>query len=112
MGHEDYEIAYVGCSLGYGMGVFPELRIAHLIPKGRLSDNYLLRLAEANQVSGGLLAYKWMGETPPDPFSARAILSIFKNVVLAGHLFHRRHHLAQYRGWILARRGIANHVRM
>jgi Glycosyl transferase family 2 len=39
VGHEDYEIAYVGCSLGFGMGVFPELRMTHLIPKERVSDN-------------------------------------------------------------------------
>ena len=25
VGHGDYEIAYVGCSLGFGMGVFPDL---------------------------------------------------------------------------------------
>ena len=52
VGHEDYEIAYTGCFLGFGMGIFPELRMTHLIPKERVSEEYLLRLAEANQISG------------------------------------------------------------
>ena len=51
VGHEDYEIAFIGCSLGFGMGVFPELRMKHLIPKERLSDEYFLRLAEGNEIS-------------------------------------------------------------
>ena len=112
VGHEDYEIAYVGCSLGFGMGVFPKLRMTHLIPKERVSDKYLLRLTVGNQVSEGLLAYKWLGETPPDSFSSKGILSMVKNVLLTGHLFHRRHHLAQVRGRIAARRAIASHQRV
>ena len=107
VGHEDYEIAYVGCSLGFGMGVFPELRMTHLIPKNRVSDKYLLQLTEGNEISGGLLAYKWLGETPPDPFSLRSMFSMVKNVVLTGG-FHRRHHLAVLRGRIAARRALAN----
>lgn len=108
LGHEDYEISFVACSLGLGMGVFPELRMTHLIPKERVSDEYQLRLAEGNEVSGGLLAYKWRGEIPPDPFSSRSILSMVKNVILTGG-FHRRHHLAIVRGRIAARRELAGY---
>ena len=108
VGHEDYEIAFVGCSLGLGMGVFPELRMTHLIPKERVSDEYILRLAEGNEISGALLAYKWQGKAPPNPFSAKAILSIVKNVVLTGG-FKRRHHLAIIRGRIAVRRVLAEH---
>ena len=103
VGHGDYEIAYVGCSLGLGMGVFPELKMTHLIPKERVSEKYLLQLAEANQISGGLLDYKWLGEPPPDPLSVRGILGMVKNVVLTGG-FHRKHHLALMRGRIKAKR--------
>jgi hypothetical protein len=109
VGHEDCEIAYVGCSVGFGMGVFPELMMTHLIPKERVSDKYILRLVEGNQVSGGLLAYKWLGETP-QPFSTMSILLMFIRVILTGNLFHRRLHLAQVRGRIAARREIAKHV--
>jgi glycosyltransferase involved in cell wall biosynthesis len=109
--HEDYEVSYLGCSLGFGMGVFPELRMTHLIPKERVSDGYLLRLVAANAISGGLLEYKWLGKPLPNPFSARGLLSMVKNVVLAGNLFQRREHLAQVRGRIRARRELAKCVR-
>jgi len=108
VGHEDTEIAFVGCSLGFGMGVFPELRITHLIPKERVSDEYLLRLAEGNQISGGLLEYKWLGTKPPNPFGVKGILSMFKNVVLTGG-FHRRHYIAQVRGRTRALRALAKY---
>ena len=110
VGHEDYEIAYVGCSLGFGMGVFPELRMTHLIPKERVSDEYFLRLHEGNQISGALLAYKWLGEIPPSLFSSKSILSLVKNVILTGG-FHRRNHLAIVRGRIAARRAVAKYLK-
>jgi hypothetical protein len=108
LGHEDYEIAYTGCFLGFGMGVFPDLKITHLIPKERISEEYLLRLAEANKISGGILDYKWLGESPPDPLSVRGILGMIKNVVLTGG-FHRKHHLALMRGRIKAKRRLAKY---
>lgn len=108
VGHGDYEIAYVGCSLGFGMGVFPELRMTHLIPKERVSDEYFLRLAEGNQISGALLNYKWLGTRPLNPFSARGILSMFKSVVITGG-FDRRHYLAEVRGRIMAQRALAKY---
>ena len=100
----------LGCSLGFGMGVFPELRMTHLIPKERVSDEYFLRLHEGNQISGALLAYKWLGEIPPNPFSSKSILSLVKNVVLTGG-FHRRNHLAIVRGRIAARRAVAKYLK-
>ena len=106
LGHDDYEISFTGCSIGLGMGVFPELKMTHLIPKERLSDEYHLRLAEGNETSGGVLTYKWSGTLPPHPFSLRGILSMLKNVVLARG-FRRRHHLAIVRGRIAARRALA-----
>jgi glycosyltransferase involved in cell wall biosynthesis len=106
VGHEDYEISFVGCHLGFGMGVFPELKMTHLIPKERLSDEYFIRHAEGNQVSGGLLAYKWLGEVPPNPFSLKGVLSLVKHVFLAGG-FDRKLYLAEMKGRIAARRAVA-----
>jgi glycosyltransferase involved in cell wall biosynthesis len=106
VGHEDYEISFIGCRLGYGMGVFPELRMIHLIAKERLSAEYFIRHAEGNQVSGGLFAYKWFGEVPPNPFSLKRIPSLVKHVVLAGG-FDRRLYLAETKGRITARRAVA-----
>lgn len=108
VGHDDYEIAYVGCSIGLGMGVFPQLKLIHLIPKERVTERYLLRLAEGNQLSKGLLEYKWLNKAPLNPFSSWGILSFVKNVVMTSG-FHRRYHLAFIRGRIAARRALAKY---
>jgi len=47
----DTDIAYTGCSIGLGMGVFPELKITHLIPEERCTLPYLLRNLEAHAYS-------------------------------------------------------------
>jgi glycosyltransferase involved in cell wall biosynthesis len=108
LGHGDMEIACVGCSLGLGMGVFPELRMTHLIPKERVSDDYFLRLHEGNEISSGLLGYKWLGEMPPNPLSIRNILSVVKNMIF-NQGFDRRRHLAVARGRIAARQAIGKY---
>ena len=52
---EDNDLAYTACDLGLGMGLFGRLRLTHLIPKERLTEEYMLRLAEAMSYSGYLL---------------------------------------------------------
>src|SRR5436190_3884857 len=47
----DTDLAYTGCSIGLGMGVFPELVITHLIPSRRSTLEYLLRNLEAHEYS-------------------------------------------------------------
>lgn len=42
----DDEFSWVACEMGLGRGVFTELRLEHLIPRGRVQKDYLLRLAE------------------------------------------------------------------
>jgi hypothetical protein len=44
----DTDIAYAGCSIGLGMGVFPELKVTHVIPEERCTLPYLLRNLEAH----------------------------------------------------------------
>jgi glycosyltransferase involved in cell wall biosynthesis len=47
----------VAARAGLWFGVFPELRITHLIPAGRLHQHYLLRLIHDHALSHGVLAY-------------------------------------------------------
>jgi glycosyltransferase involved in cell wall biosynthesis len=47
----------VAARVGLWFGVFPELRITHLIPAGRLHQHYLLRLIHNHALSHGVLAY-------------------------------------------------------
>jgi glycosyltransferase involved in cell wall biosynthesis len=79
---EDLEISYVANHLGLGMGVFPELRLTHLIPKERVSLDYLLKVYEGTRISNLLLAYKWHGHKPKPMTRTRNLLSIVKTVLL------------------------------
>lgn len=47
----DTDLSYTACSIGLGMGVFPQLRITHLIPARRCNLDYLLRNLEAHEFS-------------------------------------------------------------
>lgn len=47
----DTDIAYAGLKMGFGMGVFGSLKIVHLIPQSRCTEEYLLRNYEAHAYS-------------------------------------------------------------
>ena len=47
----------VAAEADLGFGVFPELRITHLISAGRLNQQYFLRLIHDHALSHGVLAY-------------------------------------------------------
>jgi glycosyltransferase involved in cell wall biosynthesis len=60
----DSDIAYVGCSMGFGMGVFPELKVIHLIPESRCTLDYLLGNLEAHAYSEVLHHWVAVGVIP------------------------------------------------
>jgi glycosyltransferase involved in cell wall biosynthesis len=103
---EDVEISYVARRRGFGTGVFPELKLVHLIPKERLSTDYLLNLCQDSHTSYLLLTYKWSGDVPNDPFRPRALLSVLKNWLTRRGL-DRRRYFADVRAVTEARRLIA-----
>jgi hypothetical protein len=72
-GGDDKEICIVACKNGFGLGVFPQLRLTHLIPKERVAEPYMLALAEANEVSNMVLDFKWRGRVPK--WTLRMLLS-------------------------------------
>jgi hypothetical protein len=63
----DTDLAYTGCSIGLGMGVFPQMAITHLIPARRSTTEYLLRNLEAHEYSHTLHHYALYGTAPPQP---------------------------------------------
>jgi|SRR5579884_1223533 len=79
---EDTEICFVCCSRGFGVGIFPELKITHLIPQRRVSEDYLVRFAEGVCISNNLLRYKWQHVIPQSPFRIKPLLSILKTILL------------------------------
>jgi glycosyltransferase involved in cell wall biosynthesis len=102
----DVEISYVARHHGLGTGIFPELRLVHLIPKERLSADYLLRIYQASGTSFHLLTYNWSGRFPSSPFRPRALLSMLKNSMTKRGL-DRRRYFADIRALVEARRLIS-----
>ena len=103
LGHEDFEISYVACRMGLGMGLFPTLKLTHLIPPWRMTENYLVRLFEGSRTSSKLLAQKWQGIPISSPFAVDGILSVVVNCIARRGL-DRRLYFANLRASIKARR--------
>jgi glycosyltransferase involved in cell wall biosynthesis len=82
LGGGDTEISFVCCSRGVGVGIFPELKITHLIPQRRVSEEYIVRFAEGTGISNNLLRYKWQHIIPQSPFSIKILLSVLKSILL------------------------------
>jgi glycosyltransferase involved in cell wall biosynthesis len=51
----DSDLAICACDIGLGMGLFPELKLKHLIPPGRLTEDYLVKLVEGLAYSAVVL---------------------------------------------------------
>ena len=80
VGMGDIEISFVCCSLGLGTGVFPELKITHLIAQHRVSEDYFVRLVEGSCLSDFLLGYKWRRIVPQSPFGLKTLFSVLKTI--------------------------------
>jgi glycosyltransferase involved in cell wall biosynthesis len=102
---EDVEICYVACKLGAGMGIFPQLKLTHLIPKERVGKKYLLKLFEGTRASIMLLIYKRTGDIPDSPLRPWSLLSILKNL-LTQRGIRRQMYLANIRAVLRARHTI------
>ena len=102
-GHEDFEICYLACNAGLGMGVFPTLKILHLIAKERVTDRHILKLVEDSHLSHYVLENKWMGTLPSSPFSLRGAPAIALNL-LRRRGFERLVYFAELRAIMATRR--------
>jgi glycosyltransferase involved in cell wall biosynthesis len=102
----DVEICLVACKEGLGMGIFPELRLLHLISKERLTDEYFLRLREGMALTDLLLANKWLKQVPETSLSVAGLAGYAKNV-LTRRGIDRRMYLAYRRAAVSARKVIA-----
>jgi hypothetical protein len=74
---EDDVFSWASSLAGLGFGVFPDLRVTHLIPSVRVTRPYFLRLIQAHSFSHGILRYLLAGIPPPAggiPSMARLLL--------------------------------------
>jgi glycosyltransferase involved in cell wall biosynthesis len=56
--------SWASVAVGQGFGLFPELRVTHLISAGRLNQRYFLRLIHDHAFSHGILNYLLTGILP------------------------------------------------
>lgn len=72
MGCEDTEMADTSFEHGLGVGKFPQLTLTHIIPAGRLTEEYFVRAAEGREASITLMR-ALRGETVPHVLSANRL---------------------------------------
>lgn len=99
----DNDLAACACDLGLGVGLVSALKLNHLIPPGRLTVDYLARLAEGIQFSTILLDYERGVPTAPPSRLRRLYESVH-------HQFLPEPHRAVQRAWIRGRRRALDHL--
>jgi hypothetical protein len=93
----DTEICMVALGAGWGMAVFPELQITHLIPAFRLEESYLLRLVEGLEFSWALIGHRFRGTHLRSGWSLGGLLRFLRDWIGSSGL-ERKMCLARFRG--------------
>ena len=86
---EDDEFSWIACELGLGKGLFPSLRITHLIDQRRVEERYLLALETGHAFSRTFLNY-----LHHQPLCAPSAPSTFSDVI--GNLLRAKLSLTLY----------------
>ena len=101
----DTDIAYIGCRLGFGKGVFCKLHVTHLIPAERCTAAHLCRVAQGRGYSEVLHGYVMSGILPvPDQLTVSYVLRYVRSALKPG--IQRSIAFAHLRGRRLAFRDI------
>ncbi|MFC7338083.1 glycosyltransferase [Haloferula chungangensis] len=95
----DNEFTWTACEMGYGKGLFLDLKIVHLIDRKRLQKPYLIKIAEGHAFSWGISRWNHLRETPNIPSETscfdivRSIARLRVSEALSGiqKLIDRRH---------------------
>jgi hypothetical protein len=90
------------------MGVFPQLRITHLIPARRCSTDYLLRNLEAHEFSHYMQYHARAGTWPSDGDLAARVRRVLR--WLRADSLGRRMMAAEARGRAAARHAVATNM--
>jgi glycosyltransferase involved in cell wall biosynthesis len=83
---EDNDFSWTACAMGLGKGVFPELKVLHLIDRKRVQREYLLRIAEGHAFSQSMLEWIHLGKKPhlaPPPRGRKVITAFLAGRVSA-----------------------------
>jgi len=100
----DVDLASCACDIGLGVGLFAALKLQHLIPSNRLTEEYLLRLAEGIGYSGVILDSFRPTVTRPHGWSSR-VAELLRYLLLDSR--EKNVHRATKRGRAKARKDLA-----
>jgi hypothetical protein len=64
IGGEDLDLAMTSYQLGMGTGLFPQLKLLHLIPKHRVESDYLYEICVGGAYAGHLVKFLHFGPQP------------------------------------------------
>jgi glycosyltransferase involved in cell wall biosynthesis len=102
----DVDLVLCSRELGLGFGRFPELQVTHLIPDGRMSEDYLLKLVRAAGCSNALLDH--IHRRPPQKIHRRgpaffwSLLHLFRHG-RRSYRFHQAYVRGMYKGVRISR---------
>jgi glycosyltransferase involved in cell wall biosynthesis len=82
--HGDDLFSWTAAETGYGFGIFPELRITHLIAAGRLNRKYFLKLIYFSAFSHCMLHFLLAGEMP-EKIKIFRLLRLFPHALRRGN---------------------------
>ena len=103
----DIDLASCACDLGMGRGLFAALKLGHLIPAVRLTEEYLLRLTEGIGYSSVILDSFRPSSLPPRRWSRKAV-DVLRYLRMDAR--ERRVQRAHQRGQSRARKDLAARV--
>jgi glycosyltransferase involved in cell wall biosynthesis len=96
---EDIDMAYTSCDIGLGIGLFTSLKLMHLMPEGRLKEEYLLKIVEGTTYSQVILD-SFRGVVPASRSLPSKLLLTIRRWLMDTR--SRRFHDAYFRGFNLA----------
>ena len=105
----DTDIAYTGLEMGHGMGVFTALRITHLTPRARCTEEYLLKNCEAHAYSEVLHHWVEHGTIPKQRTDLRGRLGLLARRILGSPL-ERKMIAARARGLRRGEQFVTRHL--
>lgn len=92
---EDTDLVLTAIDLGLGSGVFKELKLTHIIPQNRITEEYLLKLRE-NLTCSGMLLLSLRARELKQPSFIRRVAEFAR--LLTMNTYDRRFELARLRG--------------
>jgi hypothetical protein len=96
------ELSSIACTMGLGMGIFPQLKLKRFIP-GSIAERQFLDYSERQSILHTLHNLEWKDIRPADPLSPAALVSAARSILLESGI-RRRLQIAEFKASIKARK--------